>query len=44
MKLHLFVDPQSGYLGIATGLATGLILLGAAYAQGCIAEAASGRL
>jgi len=31
MKQHL--------LGIATGLATGLILLGAAYAQGCIAAA-----
>ena len=32
MKQHLFEDPQYGYLGIATGLATGLILLGAAYA------------
>jgi F0F1-type ATP synthase membrane subunit c/vacuolar-type H+-ATPase subunit K len=39
MKQHLFEDPQYGYLGIATGLATGLILLGAAYAQGCIAGA-----
>ncbi len=39
MKPHLFEDPQYGYLGIATGLATGLILLGAAYAQGCVAGA-----
>jgi F0F1-type ATP synthase membrane subunit c/vacuolar-type H+-ATPase subunit K len=39
MKQHLFEDPQYGFLGIATGLATGLILLGAAYAQGCIAAA-----
>ena len=39
MKQHLFEDPQYGYLGIATGLATGLILLGDAYAQGCIAGA-----
>jgi F0F1-type ATP synthase membrane subunit c/vacuolar-type H+-ATPase subunit K len=39
MKAHLFTEPQYGYLGIATGLATGLILLGAAYAQGCIAAA-----
>jgi F0F1-type ATP synthase membrane subunit c/vacuolar-type H+-ATPase subunit K len=39
MKQHLFEDPQYGYLGVATGLATGLILLGAAYAQGCIAGA-----
>lgn len=39
MKQHLFEDPQYGTLGIATGLATGLILLGAAYAQGCVAGA-----
>ena len=39
MKAHLFTEPQNASLGIATGLATGLILLGAAYAQGCIAAA-----
>lgn len=39
MKASLFTEPARGYLGLATGLATGLILLGAAYAQGCIAAA-----
>jgi F0F1-type ATP synthase membrane subunit c/vacuolar-type H+-ATPase subunit K len=39
MKPHLFVEAQYGFVGLATGLATGLILLGAAYAQGCVAAA-----
>ena len=32
MKAHLFTEPENGFLGMATGLATGFILLGAAYA------------
>ncbi len=39
MKPHLFEDPQFGWLGVGAGLATGLILLGAAYAQGSVAAA-----
>ena len=39
MKPHLFEDPAYGWLGVAAGVATGLILLGAAYSQGSVAAA-----